>query len=111
MSVYWGTAVTGTLLGTGSSDGAGNLQSPVNFNVPSGAQPGRYVITAIDSASQYPVNTTFTVQGHAVTHTHAVRARSGGGLGYARPSHDALGPAQPAQAAWRQVAGMGSRAQ
>ena len=65
VTFYWGTAVTGTVLGTGTTDGSGNLNGSVSVTVPANAAPGTYIITAEDAASRYPVNEPFTVTGSA----------------------------------------------
>ena len=59
--VYWGTAATGTLLVTGTTDVSGNLASSLSFGIPAGTQPGTYPVTAEDNASWYPVTAAFDV--------------------------------------------------
>ena len=61
VSVYWGNAVTGTLLGTGAADATGALTAPIAFSVPAAATPGSYTITVMDDQTLYPVHKTFTV--------------------------------------------------
>lgn len=61
VSVYWGTAATGMLLGTGTTDGSGALTNPITFTVPTTAVAGAYSVTALDDQSQYPVTTSFVV--------------------------------------------------
>ena len=56
VSVYWGTVATGTLLGTGTTDGSGNVNS-FRVTIPVGAPTGTYPVTFEDDASQYPVKT------------------------------------------------------
>jgi hypothetical protein len=62
VSVYWGTAYTGTVLAAGRSDAKGNLVAPITFTVPLTVTPGTYWVTAMDASSRYPVRWPYAVK-------------------------------------------------
>lgn len=76
VSVYWGGAATGELLGSGTTDASGALVSPITFTVPATATSGTYSVAAQDDQSLYPVNTPFTVPGQGPS-IPALRPNSG----------------------------------
>jgi N-acetylneuraminic acid mutarotase len=60
VQVYWGDAVTGTLVATSTTDGSGNLAS-TTFQVPAGATSGAAKVTVVDFGSIYAVTPAFSV--------------------------------------------------
>ena len=61
VSVFWGTAVTGTLLATGTTSASGALIASIALTVPK-VSPGDHAVTAVESSvSGYPVHRLFAV--------------------------------------------------
>jgi hypothetical protein len=59
--VTWGSTVGGPLLGTGHTDKTGTLLRSVKIVIPQGVRLGRYVVTAEDGRSRYPVTAPLAV--------------------------------------------------
>jgi hypothetical protein len=61
VSVTWGAAPGGPLLGTGQTDKAGNLLHNIRIVIPQHVRPGQYAVTAEDNRSRYPVTAALSV--------------------------------------------------
>ena len=59
VSVYW-NGLSGTLLGTGITNGGGVLAAPISITIPN-VGVASYKLTVVDNRSQYPVTPTFKV--------------------------------------------------
>jgi hypothetical protein len=57
--IYWGSASTGSVLGSGTTDASGSL-APVAVTVPASVA-GIYTVTLVDPASGYRVQASFTI--------------------------------------------------
>jgi hypothetical protein len=61
VDVFFGSR-SGAPFATGSSDGNGDITTPISFVIPAGAARGTAKIYAVDRKSLYPAVTTFVVQ-------------------------------------------------